>query len=136
MGTNISYIYLKCVLFQEWLQIVRLIPEVDLILPKSVHNHDVEEDKAEVFELKAKCWKRAGSSKDNLREVFNDVTHQITFKECESLIYRARCNSLPRIPKSVIEFCAKLPTTNFAGNLISTIKLDEWIYFSLKTYSK
>ena len=137
-----TYIYLKCVLFRKACKgSAKLIPEVNLIFPKTEHNHNVEEYKAEVFALKAKCRKRASSSKDNLREIFNNVTrtdpsaHQITFKECESLMYRARCDSQPRLPKSAVEFCEMLPTTNFAANLKATIKLDERIaiiFFSEK----
>ena len=58
-----TYIYLKCVLFRKACKgSAKLIPEVNLIFPKTEHNHDVEEYKAKVFVLKAKCRKRASSS--------------------------------------------------------------------------
>ena len=128
--------------FQERLQrSAKLIIDVNLLFPKSEHNHDIEEYNADIFALKAKCSKRANSDRDNLREIFNDVTrtdpaaHQITFKECESLMYRARCASQPKIPTSVSEFCEMLSTTSFAINLKATIKLEERvaiIFFSEK----
>ena len=91
----------------------------------------IEEYNADIFALKAKCRKGANSNGDNIREIFNEVTrtdpaaHQITFKECESLMYRARCASQPKIPMSVSEFCEMIPTTSFAINLKATIKLNE-----------
>ena len=121
----------------------KLILDVNLLFPKSEHNHDIEEYNADIFALKAKCRKGANSNRDNIREIFNEVTrtdpaaHQITFKECESLMYRARCASQPKIPMSVSEFCEMLPTTSFAINLKATIKLDERvavIFFSEKIY--
>ena len=113
-----TYINLKCVLIRKGCKgSAKLILDVNLLFPKSEHNHDVEEYKASIFALKAKCRKRANSCRDNLREIFNDVTradpaaHLITFKECESLMYRAKCASQPKIPMSVSEFCEMLPTT-------------------------
>ena len=65
--------------------------------------------------------------------LFNDITrsdpsaHKVTFKECESLMFRARRTSQPIIPKSAMEFCEKLPSTNFALNFKAAIILDERI---------
>ena len=139
-----TYINLKCVLFRKGCKgSAKLILDVNLLFPKSEHNHDIEEYNADIFALKAKCRKGANSNRDNIREIFNEVTrtdpaaHQITFKECESLMYRARCASQPKIPMSVSEFCEMLPTTSFAINLKATIKLDARvavIFFSEKIY--
>ena len=127
-----TYINLKCVLFRKGCKgSAKLILDVNLLFPKSEHNHDIEEYNADILALKAKCRKRANSYRDNLREIFNDVTrkdpaaHQITFKESESLMYRARCASQPKIPTSVSEFCEMLPTTSITINLKATIKLEE-----------
>lgn len=50
-----TYINLKCVLFRKGCRgTAKLVLGINLIYPKSEHNHDVEEYNAEVFELKAK----------------------------------------------------------------------------------
>ena len=88
-----------------------MILDINLLFPNSEHNHDVEEYKTDIFALIAKCRKRANSCRDDLREIFNDApeAHRITFKECESLMYRAKCASQPKIPMSVSESCEMLP---------------------------
>ena len=105
--------------------------ELNLVYLKTEHNHEVGVYDSEVLALKSQCRKRASTSHGNLRDLFNDVTrsdpvaHRITFKECESLMFRARRSSQPTIPKSAIAFCEQLPTTNFAMNFRATITLDE-----------
>ena len=50
------------------------------------------------------------ASQANLREVFDEVTrfdpsaHQITIRECESVTFRARRASQPKIPITKIQF--------------------------------
>ena len=106
--------------------------EVNLVYPKSVHNHDLDTYyNTEVFALKSAYRIRANNSRDNLRDLFNDITrsnpsaHKVTFKECESLMFRARRTSQPKIPKSAVEFCEQIPSTNFALNFKAAIILDE-----------
>ena len=53
-------------------------------------------------------------SQNNLREVFDDITRNdpnaadISFVECESLMYRARRTLQPKIPLTAPEFCDML----------------------------
>ena len=90
-------VYLKCVLFSNGCKgSAKLNTEVNLVYPKSVHNHDLDTYNTEVFALKSACRIRAKNSRDNLRDIFNDITrsdpsaHKVTSKECESLMFRAR----------------------------------------------
>ena len=85
----------------------------------------------------------ATTSQANLREIFNKVTrfdpsaHEVTFKECESMMFRARRTSQPKIPLTAIQFRDQLPTTNFSIHLKASIILDERIaviFFSEKLY--
>ena len=118
--------------------------EVDLIYLKSVHNHEVGTYNSEAFSLKSACWTIAKNSRGNLRELFNDVTrhdpsaHKVSFKECESLMFRSRRTSQPIIPESAIEFCEQLPSTNVAINFKATVIIDERIaviFFSEKIHN-
>ena len=137
-------IYLKCVLFRNGCKgTAKMNTELNLVYLKTEHNHEVGVYDSEVLALKSQCRKRASTSHGNLRDLFNDVTrsdpvaHRITFKKCESLMFRARRSSQPTIPKSAIAFCEQLPTTNFAMNFRATITLDERIaviFFSEKIY--
>ena len=99
---------------------------------------------SEVFALKSACRIRAKNSRDNLRDLFSDFTrsdpsaHKVTFKECESLMFIARRTSQPIIPKSAMEFCEQLPSTNFALNFKAAIILDgriAVIFFSEKIHN-
>ena len=83
------------------------------------------------------------TSQANLREIFNEMTmfdpsaHEVTFKECESMMFRARRISQPKIPLTAIQFCDQFPTTNFSIHLKASIILDERIavlFFSEKLY--
>ena len=115
----------------------------NLIYPKSEHNHSLKNYDTEVYAIKTKCKKTAQSSQHNLRQIFNDITRsdpsasQVTFKECESSMFRARKLLQPKIPGSASEFCQVLPTTNFAVNLKATVIVDGRIgviFFSDKLY--
>ena len=137
-------VYLKCVLFRNGCKgSAKLNTQINLVYPKSLHNHEVDAYNSEVFALKSRCRTSAKNSRDNLRDLFNDTTradpsaHKVTYKECESLMFRARRTSQPIIPKSAIEFCDLLPTTNFALNLKATITLGDRIaviFFSEKIH--
>ena len=97
--------------------------EVNLVYPRSQHNHNVEEYNAKIHEIKTKIKRKAMTSRDNLREIFNEITRSdpagslVTFRECESSMFRARKSLQPKIPQSAIEFCKQLPSTNFALQL-------------------
>ena len=75
-----------------------------------IHNHGVQDYNAEKFKLRAKCKTAANNSTIALRQLFDETTghklstDEITFKSCESIMYRARRESQPRIPKSAFEF--------------------------------
>ena len=47
----------------------------------------------------------------------------VSFRECESSMFRASKLLQPNIPKSAQEFCVQLPTTNFAANLMGHFTL-------------
>ena len=92
-----KYIYLKCAIFRTGCKGTgRLNRVTDLITPLSPHNHNTEEYRSDVFDLKTKCKKTAMHSQTNLRHVFDDTTRgdpsarEVTFSECESAMYRAR----------------------------------------------
>ena len=66
---------------------------------------------------------------------YDPSAHKVAYNECVSLMFIARRASQPIIPKSAIEFCDLLPTTNFVLNLKATITLNEKravIFFSEK----
>ena len=70
------------------------------------HNHDCTER----FKLRAKCKTAAKKSMTSLRQLFDETTRYQTsandrsFKSCESIMYRSRRETQPRIPKSALEF--------------------------------
>ena len=111
----------------------KLNTDINLIYPKSENNHQIELYKSNAFALKSKYKKMATTFQANLREIFNEATrfdpsaHQVTFKECESMIIRARRESQPKIPLTAIQFCDKLPITNFSVHLKASVILDERI---------
>ena len=115
----------------------------NLIYPKSEHNHGLQDYRAEVYAIKTKCKTTAQTSQHNLRQIFNDVSRsnpsasQVTFKECESSMFRARKILQPMIPQSASEFCEVLPTTTFAVNHKATVIVDgriAVIFFSDRLY--
>ena len=142
--TNFNCVHLRCVLFKKGCKgTAKLNTDMNLIYPKSEHNHQIEDYKSETFALKFKCRKMATNSQSNLREIFNEVTrfdpsaHLVTFKGCESMMFRARRAIQPTIPQTSIEFCDQLPTTNFAIHLKAIVILHERIavgFFSDKIY--
>ena len=87
----------------------KLNTEVNLLYPKSVHNHEVDTYNSVVC-IKICMQDKGKNSRDNLRDLFNYITrsdpsaHKVTFKEYESLMFRARRTSQPIIPKSAMEF--------------------------------
>ena len=96
----------------------RLNRVTDLITPLSPHNHNTEEYRLDVFDLKTKCKKTAMHSQTNLRNVLDDTTRgdpsarEVTFPECESAIYRARRRLQPKIRSDAVEFCEMIPTAS------------------------
>ena len=104
-----------------------------MLYPKSVHDHELQEYYTNVNLIKTKCKRIAQTSQHNLREIFNDITRsdpsgtQVTFKECESSMFRARRLLQPKIHASASEFCQQLPETSFALHLKATITLENRI---------
>ena len=93
---NEEYSYLKCAMFRSGCKgTARLNRETNLITPLHEHDHDVEDYKSDVFNLKTKCKTIATKSQTNLRQVFDDATRndpcacEVAFIECESAMYRA-----------------------------------------------
>ena len=95
-----------------------------MIYPKLEHNHGLQDYSADVYAIKTKCKTIAQTSQHNLRQIFNAVTRsdpsssQVTFKECESSMFRERKILQPMIPQSASEFSEVLPTTTFAATVI------------------
>ena len=139
-----NILYLRCVLFRKDCKgSAKLEKATNLIYPKSEHNHGLQDYRAEVYAIKTKCKTTAQTSQHNLRQIFNDVTRsnpsasQVTFKECESSMFRARKILQPMIPQSASEFSEVLPTTTFAVNHKATVIVDgriAVIIFSDKLY--
>ena len=81
--------------------------------------YELQEYHIDVNLIKSKCKRIAQTSQHNMREIFNDITRsdpsgtQVTFKECDSLRFRARKLLQPRIPASASEFRQQLPETSF-----------------------
>ena len=129
-----NILYLRCVLYKKGCKAsAKLDKEVNLLYPKSVHDHELQEYHTDVNLIKTKCKRIAQTSQHNLREIFNDITRsdpsgtQVTFKECESSMFRARKLLQPKIPASASEFCQQLPETSFALHLKATITLENRI---------
>ena len=139
-----NILYLRCVLFRKDCKgSAKLEKATNLIYPKSEHNHGLQDYRTEVYAIKTKCKTTAQTSQHNLRQIFNDVTRsnpsasQVTFKECESSMFRARKILQPMIPQSASEFSEVLPTTTFAVNHKATVIVDgriAVIFFSDKLY--
>ena len=115
-----NILYLRCALFRKDCKgSAKLEKATNLIYPKSEHNHGLKDYRAEVYAIKTKCKTTAQTSQHNLRQIFNDVSRsnpsasQVTFKECESSMFRARKMLQPMIPQSASEFSEVLPTTTF-----------------------
>ena len=67
--------YLKCTFFKNGCKgSAKLIIVVNLVYLKSEHNHNVEEYNAEVHEIKTKIKRKAMNSRDNLRQIFDEVS--------------------------------------------------------------
>ena len=125
--------YLKCELFRTHgcKGTGRSNRETDLITPLNQHNHPVEDYQTKVFELKTKCKNSAISTQINIRKVFDDTTRMdpsacnISFRECESSMYRARRTIEPKIPLTAIEFSDMLSTTSFGDHHKFTVRCGE-----------
>ena len=74
----------------------KLNRESNIIFPLNPHNHNVDEYKSDIHELKNKCKKVAKDSQSNLRKIFDDTTRtdpsacDVSFTEIESSMYQAR----------------------------------------------
>ena len=91
-------VYLKCAIFRNGCKgTAKLNLTRHLITPMHLHNHEVSEYKAGVYQLKAKCKTLAKQTQSpSLRSIFDDATrnepntHDVSFPECESAMYRSR----------------------------------------------
>ena len=76
----------------------------NMITISAPHNHPIDNYHTDKFALRAKCKIVAKSCSNGLREVFNDTTRdedsadQISFKNCEIIMYRARLELQPKFP--------------------------------------
>ena len=132
--------YLRCALNKKGCKgTAKLKIDSNLIYPYSVHNHGPEEYKSEVYDLKTTCKKRAQTTRDSLRKIFDDETRtnpfacEISFNECESSMYRSRRKLQPRIPLTASEFLILLPESSFASHYkfsISTNNQTAVIFYS------
>ena len=105
----------------------KLDKEVNLLYPKSVHDHELHH--TDIHLIKTKCKRIAQTSQHNLREIFNDITRSdpsgthVRFKERESSMFRARKILQAKIPASANDFFQLLPETTFALHLKATVTL-------------
>ena len=60
----------------------------------------------------------------------------VTFRECDSSMFRARKSLQPKIPQSTSELCKQLPATTFALHLKATVVLEDRfaVFFSDRIY--
>ena len=91
-----EYIYLKCARFRISCKGTRrLNKQTNLISPLYNHNHQLEDNKTNIFQLKAKCKTLAKQSQNNLSKVFDDAARidpyerEIYFRDYESAMYRS-----------------------------------------------
>ena len=128
-----SVAYLKCILFREscpsTAKLNMLTNKIAVLCP---HNHDIDTYHAEKFKLRTKCKIAAKNSTTRLRELFDDTTRQvdfateISFKSCELIMYRARRETQPKIPKSAFEFSTIIKDcTNFGQFNKATVVIGE-----------
>ena len=94
------------------------------------HNHDVEDYCTERFKLRAKCKTAAKKFTTSLRQLFDETTryqtsaNDISFKSCESIMYRSRRETQPRIPKSALEFSTIIEVCpNFTKEQLSLARI-------------
>ena len=135
-------VYLRCSLFNNGCKgTAKLNYESNLIHSISPHNDSLDDYRSKIYELKTKCKRNAQT--DNFRKVFNDVTRVdpstslISFKECESAMFRSRRKLQPNIPATALEFSQLLSTTRYAVNVKASVMLNEgigMIFFSDKLY--
>ena len=112
-------VYLKCAIFRNGCKgTAKLNLTRHLISLKHLHNHDVSEYKAGIYQLKAKCKTLAKQTQSpSLRSIFDDATrnepntHDVSFPECESAMYRSRKTYQPKIPSTATEFIDMLGAT-------------------------
>ena len=116
----LGHIYLRCVLFRSGCKGTgRLNIETNLIAQLKQHNHNIEAYQTDIYQIKTRCKTIVKITQINLRKVFIDVTRNdpsacdISFRECESSLYRARRTLQPKIPHTAEEFCEPVPTTAF-----------------------
>ena len=92
-----------------------------MITLSAPHNHPIDNYHRDKFALRAKCKMTAKSCSTSLRDVFNDTTRheesalQISFKNCELMMYRARLELQPKIPMCALDFSTiikECPTFN------------------------
>ena len=93
-----------------------------------LHNHEVSEYKAGVYQLKAKCKTLAKQTQSpSLRSIFDDATrnepntHDVSFPECESAMYRSRKTYQPKVPSTATELIDMLGA-KFDSDMCRTYK--------------
>ena len=117
---NEKYIYLKCTIFRSGCKGTgRLNRETDLITPLSQHDHNIEEYKSDVFDLKTKCKTTAMHSQTNLRLKFLMIQQEVipvrvklhlTSANQPCIVRGEICNQ--KFPDA-FKFCEMLCTTSF-----------------------
>ena len=111
----------------------RLNIETNLITPLKQHNHNIEAYQTDIYQLKTRCKTIAKNIQINLRKVFDDVTRNdpcacdISFRECESSLYRARRTLQPKIPYTAEKFCELIPNKAFGQFYQFTVARDNQI---------
>ena len=126
-----SVAYLKCVLFREGCKsTAKLNKSAKTVAVMCTHNHDMEDYCTERFKLRAKCKTAAKNSTTSLRQLFDETTryqtsaNDISFKSCESIMYRSRRETQPRIPKSALEFSTIIEVCpNFTKEKLSLARI-------------
>ena len=100
---------MKCVLFRQGCRATaKLNMSTNLITRMVNHNHTSSEYNSQSYKLKSKCKSIDKSSQENLRKVFDDLTREdpaaceVSFKECESSMYRSRRITQPIIPTTAL----------------------------------
>ena len=106
-----NVLYLRCALYKKQCKgTAKLDKEINLKYTKSEHNHEIQEYRAEAYAMKNECKTVSQTSQHNLRQIFDNVTRsnpsasEVTLKECESSMFRARKILFPNISASALEY--------------------------------
>ena len=93
-----KFTYFKCVLFKtvRCKATSKLNHDINMIIPMTQHNHDLDAYESNANEIKKRCKTIAKCTQSSLRNIFDDVTRSdpsasdVSFRGVESSMHRPR----------------------------------------------